>query len=649
MFRNREREQRSSFGRAAHVMVAMLLTCMAFLLYIMSVHAANDDEFDLDATGRVSGNGDTAVVVVTVTNYGSDFGGYIRLSVNDKYNRDDHQSAYECFVAVGEDETENVTLTFPIVEGLSLEDATIELQILDEKKSVLQIKKMYHLFDADASIHIGLLCDEPSALDYLTNQSMFYSPYIYNYGSDSESWESEPLMGSELLDEFVMNRMSILVIDDFNAASLGKEQIQAIEEWVKDGGILLIGTGENLDETFSAFDADFIEASLGDTKTYEDYSYYSNAGYMTFADISYGKSYLQGMGRDAQTKKIGRGGIILTQFALTDPDIDGSYFVNDLHTTVSGFFGNSVVKRNTFSNQELTNLFGVMQGKAKLNGGLLSAIIVIYVILVGPVLYLILKKYDKREKYWYAVPAMSFVFVVIIFMASRGFTVKNRMFETIRVVKADGTGQESDYIFGFSSNQKPWTLNLDNDIVGAGPISQMNNYSDNSEDQYRYTATRSPKGMQLQYRPGGVFENAYFKCIQPAQEELGELNFDLELKRSGIQGYVENNTDYDFECVLVVCDGYYQVISDLESGDKYSMSGYGRTSYKGESDIRQQACSLYNKEDYRNAKIYAALAMAAHEIQGEARFVIGITSTKDKMLQGIGNNEEAFLCIYETE
>ena len=159
------------------------------------------------------------------------------------------------------------------------------------------------------------------------------------------------------------------------------------------------------------------------------------------------------MARDAQIRTEGRGGIVLTQFALSDPELDTAYLTNDLFSTTDVYFNGSNNKRYSFSNNEMEILFGIMQGKANLNAKLLGAIVVIYVILVGPVLYLVLKKYDKREKIWYAVPVMSVVFVLIIFMASRGFAIKNRMFETIRVAKADGSGKEADYIFGFSSSQ----------------------------------------------------------------------------------------------------------------------------------------------------------------------------------------------------
>ena len=44
-------------------------------------------------------------------------------------------------------------------------------------------------------------------------------------------------------------------------SSLGKENIKAIEKWVKNGGWLLIGTGERGKDTLGGFDSSFMEVS----------------------------------------------------------------------------------------------------------------------------------------------------------------------------------------------------------------------------------------------------------------------------------------------------------------------------------------------------------------------------------------------------
>ncbi|MBR1470515.1 MAG: hypothetical protein IJ600_02590 [Lachnospiraceae bacterium] len=636
------RKKTSRFLRAVCAFVLALGILAAFGTF--RAWAAGDD-FDITATANVSG-GNTANVVITITNNGKDFGGYVRLCVGQSYTTVQNHAAYESYISIAEGETETLTISFPVMENDSLEDVDIEIQMLNDRKKLLQISKQRHLFDVDNNLHYGTLCSDASALDFLGKQSGYGYGY---YGSAQQQWEGENLMPSELTDGMTLNSLSMLFIDDFDVSSLKEEERTAIENWVQNGGILVIGTGEFGDETFAAFDPALINASLASLSPYEDYSYYANYGYITFSDIGYGSDYNASMAREAMMRQAGRGGVVVLQFSMTDDELDQEYFRDDIFSEPLMMLRSGNTRAYKLSSDyELERTFGVMQGQAGLNGALLSAIIVAYVILVGPVLYLVLKKYDKREKIWYAVPMMSLVFVMIVFVASRGFSVRNRMFESIRVAKADGSGNEADYIFGFSSGQKPWTINLGDDVQAAGPINLSSNGYLNAEVPH-CLVSRSPKGLQVQYSPYGVFENVYLKTLQPNAEKYGDLDFDVELKRSGISGKISNDTDRDFAYVLVVCNGYYQIIPDLESGESYTLSGQTRTQYNNESDISNLARRLYDQKDYKGAKLHAALFMAAHELQNEAVFVVGVSTAADKVLSGVGNSEEAFLCLYNTK
>ncbi len=63
----------------------------------------------------------------------------------------------------------------------------------------------------------------------------------------------------------------------------------------------------------------------------------------------------------------------------------------------------------------MSNFPPLGMGTVKLLLGLLA----VYIFIVGPVLYLVLKKLDKREKGWIAIPALAAVFVAAVFAVSR--------------------------------------------------------------------------------------------------------------------------------------------------------------------------------------------------------------------------------------
>ena len=210
MLEKRGRKQGFFFGKVLSALMTFLLIVTTCVSAGMPVYAG-DEDYDVEATGKLTDGGKTANVVVSLTNHGDNFGGYLRLCVSDRYGHNDYLNGYECYVAVAEEETDTVTISFPVIEGMDLENAKFELQILNEKKTPLQYEKLYHLFDADASAHIGILCDDPSALDYLVNYNSSGYGY-YSYSGNDRKWESQALMPSELTDEITLTTISMIVI-----------------------------------------------------------------------------------------------------------------------------------------------------------------------------------------------------------------------------------------------------------------------------------------------------------------------------------------------------------------------------------------------------------------------------------------------------
>ena len=63
--------------------------------------------------------------------------------------------------------------------------------------------------------------------------------------------------------------------------------------------------------------------------------------------------------------------------------------------------------------------------------------VAIYVVVIGPVLYIILKKKDKREFAWIAVPAISAVFMLIIFVLSMNSQYKSGLINIVSATEIE--------------------------------------------------------------------------------------------------------------------------------------------------------------------------------------------------------------------
>ncbi len=634
-------------AKLRRILFAALLLPLMVCALSFSAYAGGDDEddFNVKSTSGTSADGDVAYVYLQVTNNGKDFGGYVRVLMGDGSYYD--CTVYETYVSIASGATENVTIGIPVPEGVNLEDYEATVKILDTRGNELYSARQKKLFTINASQQFGILSNG-SNLDYL--EKAFADPYSIYYGNTtSDQWTALYMMPSELTDGYTLKQMSFLFIDDFDLSTLKEDQIEAIEEWTRLGGILVIGTGRNLNECFDTFDKDFIKVELANKYTYSDFSYYSNTGYITVADLNFDKAYNALCYGELHSMNVGRGAIVVSGFSLSDPDLDKSYFGSDIYTnllSIKTSTGSTAASSYRLNNYDMGNDYGVMQGRSTFSPTLLRIVIFVYVVLIGPGLYLILKKFNKREKIWLAIPALSFIFVLIVFLISRGFDMRNRQFTTVRVVNADGKEEETDYIFGYSADRKDWSITLNDNANAAGPIFYENNYSHNSsEDKYQYKTSNTTAGMQLFFSPDSGFDNAFFRVKTDNSTSGGGMKHEIELDNSKIVGELDNGTDYDFDHVILVCYGYYDIIDDVKSGDHITINSKSRQRYNNESTLEDLAKKYYNYGDYEEAKLHMALFFAAHELNDQGSFVIGVCKGGEKVIKG-NAAEDNFLCVY---
>lgn len=101
---------------------------------------------------------------------------------------------------------------------------------------------------------MGVLSDHYDALGWMSMSGQTY----YLHGKDQNVYLTQ--MDADTL-QAQLDELYFLVIDSYDVSSLGKEKIKAIEKWVKNGGWLLIGTGERGKDTLGGFDSSFMEVS----------------------------------------------------------------------------------------------------------------------------------------------------------------------------------------------------------------------------------------------------------------------------------------------------------------------------------------------------------------------------------------------------
>jgi len=634
---------------------AAALAAVFFAFFLHGSAMAAPDDFEVTSSSYSGENDGGGTVTVAVENSGPDFGGYVRVLIT-RGTRGNTPYAFEVYASIAEDEEELIKIRIPRIDNEDLSDCEARVQIMDDHHNLKHETRLRHLFD-DRGILYGTISEHPGNLSYFETE--YYSGYNYLTGRRNGGLTQDTRDLTNLTDVSELAGLTYLLIDDYDISSLSEEGIEAIETWTENGGILIIGTGFSEDECYDAFDPDFIDAKFYDTVnggrgTFLQASYYSYSGDLEFSDIKYGPSWGPNPGVDPYgsgymdgiaVKQQGRGGIVLVSFSLSGRALDENYFVSHVIESCDELGLSASGKRANLSDADYEMLLRDMQGPGSLNKVVLRIIIIVYIILVGPVLYVILRKMDKREKIWWVVPAVSLGFVLFIFLIGRGFTVHSKMFESVTVAGADGNGEQISYLLGFDSKAREWSITVNDDIVAAGPAVAQSYYGDEAE--YRYMSAFTPGGVKLNYRPDGLFDNAYFKTAAPNQLDDGNFICDLTLSSSGkIRGTVKNETDYDYDYLLVACNGSCAVIDGLKSGSRTDV-GVAGLSYgnSNSSWLRSDAEKLYDRHDYVGCREYCALAIAYAELSGYDCFVVGVCANPEKVIES-GAREDAFLCVY---
>ena len=129
------------------------------------------------------------------------------------------------------------------------------VRLLDENGNEVVSKRLkLNLNLETAELFIGVLSDNPAELLYFNGVGVNYS----TLRTKTIEMTASTLPASEL----GLDQLDVLLITDFDSGKLSGQQIEAVWEWVRKGGVLLIGTGERGEDTLRGFGKELLEQPL---------------------------------------------------------------------------------------------------------------------------------------------------------------------------------------------------------------------------------------------------------------------------------------------------------------------------------------------------------------------------------------------------
>ncbi len=638
----------------------ILIICMALFWTKEGVLAAESGNAPIQVTieSVSQEDSDTYNLEMEVYNGGKDISGILRLAI-----WDENKAVYDTPISLAEKSTKNCTVRIP---RCSILDARciVEVSFLDSDGKVLWKEQKNNIFfESDNLMPVGILSDSFRDLTYLD----LGGESLYVMG-DEYAVSTTELTQENLLEE--LNGLRYLVIDDYDTSSLSGEQISAIQTWVRNGGFLIIGTGEAGDSTFAGFDADFINVELDTTPSvqatagdaaqayqYEGYSSFLEKD-VIFTALKFGYDYSTIYELDGEMKQEGDGSVIVLNLGLSDTEITEKTDINTLNLYAERLYENAMENSNyimssdySLYSYEADEAFQSIEGKVKIVTGGLTFLVVLYVLCIGPLLYLVLKLVKKREYVWIVIPSIALLFLGIIYLNGRGKRIDGMTVQTVTVAKAGGSGLAKTIFSAYQGSPKEWRLSLSENVFAAGPSYEANYYySSYSFDggTYDRRILKGADGISVGYVPSGSFEPAVFTALSN-NRETGSLDYHIDFSNPDHpQGTVTNLSGHDFSYVLVVNNDYSTVLENVKDGETADLSSADLDSASSPDDVLYEMERQYRRENFDKAKALAALFIGWGQVyEYDQTIVIGLVENYPSIVDE-ETNGNSLGCIYET-
>ena len=620
--------------------IALIIAMMLLVGVFSEITAAAADE-DVDTTTSVTiamtvdygyshyaKYGRYMSVSATLTNNGEDFEGWLQVIVP----KAEDNVVYRKEVKITSASPETIVMNIPVLDDTGI----LQVKLVDENyTTVVDKSSKIKIGNYEKQTYIGVLTDEKAELDYLSTLAtkVFY------------------LNGSKLQDDYLgLDSLDIIVVNHYDTKLLNDKQIEAIKNWVHQGGTLVIGTGEYASDTLAKFADTY---SITYTNKVENHNInfglnndliqelkqnildYENGKNILLEFIKSRNEMLKAYGnqlieientmsdqwakesieqlkiidvnknivdvrleggttevmenkcRLMQVRTEGHGTVQLFSFAMGLDKEANTLGVAMLASITDNM---SVIKQaqlqdeyyGTYLNYGIYNSMSYADVNAVPKVGGYIIILVIYIILVGPATYLILKKLDKRSLTWIAVPILAIVFTLLVYILGSDTRINEPYAGYVEIItmQNDNTAKDEVYFGLTAPYNHNYSIGIDRDNV----VTQL---SDSTYNYYRYNMQQDNRidydnymtainvgfdQTKLEVNNNPAFKPVYYQS-QSTRTLENQLTYDIHYTGEEINGTVTNGFNFNLVNVMLMSDGYLIHIGSIGHGETIRLEG----------------------------------------------------------------------------
>ena len=551
--------------------------------------AQNDDGLTMSISGGFDGycRGNTwCPVYVVLSNEGVDAEGELRASLDSGVDTD----VYIRRVTLPAHSRKAYFFYIPLYDLPSRPKFVVQLWV--GQKVVLSRSVTTTPVESDERLY-GTISNAPSDLAFLgTVAPMARKAMVAQL--DLESLPPTPLSWEGL---------DVLVLNDVDTTALSSEQRQALSAWVAHGGYLVVGGGPGAARTAAGLD-DLLPVSIGGTRSVDDLWALGELVGVPVAPGPY--AIAEAALRDGEVlveqegavlvarRALGEGGVTFLAFdAGVNPFVDWDDNVRMWQWIVGKFpLRQQPAIQDSYQAHEAVN---TIPGIKHLSILQILGFLLVYIILIGPVNYVVLRKLDRRELAWITIPVLVFGFSACAYVTGfqlRGFNAILHRLAVVYVPQEAQVGRVIQMVGLFSPRRTSYDVWME----GAEVRAFSGGYYYNTSSVHPLRVYRETEGVtvtDLRVDVGG---------IQPfvAEGYADVPGVDSDLRLSGVTSALRLEGNIRPQMVLedaaLLIGGRVKLLGDLEAGEEVSV----RESFSGTSTAGSLSDRILGSVDYWN-------------------------------------------------
>lgn len=466
---------------------------------------------------------------------------------------------------------------------LGIYNDQIFVSIVDNNKEIILKKRLKLNINQDfAELFVGVLSDSADQLQYLNRVGINYSllkTKVFNL--DEKTFPQ---------DEIGLNLLDVILVSDYDMGQLSELQLQALNDWVEHGGLLLLGTGERVADVLTPFGEELLDGTYSPPR-----KTVVNMG-VEYAVSDPGDSQIQlscvdlllENGKiifsDDQLSLIsmvtkGKGAVAvaafdfkeLKEFAVENPSYVDKLFTNLLGDGKIARLSEGVYQGDSDQYWAVKNMLNIGDSDRLPNLVLYVTVIIIYLLIIGPCLYFFLRRKQMGKYYHVTVAGISFLFTGVIYMmgSSTRFNSTFFTYATFRDASGDSVN-ETTYVNIRNPDNKSYQVIMDPSYI-LKPVTQVY-YPEHSG----FSGIEQPD-IIMKYKDDKIVLLAdHVKAFEPVyvQLEKSEKNehqegfvTDLIWYDNKISGTIQNNFEDTVENITLFMQGQILEIGTLKAGE----------------------------------------------------------------------------------